>query len=347
MRPLAHDGDDPATGGPSPSALTECFLVSQPNIDAERKEGPDAYSPRFSGRWPLHERHAHKIPRSSPRTADTSPAPTIPSPVSMRSLALGEESLIDLSSKLRVESAAVSDSTISSVSSRRHSITGSSYEGDNMAASLGSLGPPTHTTVQPNPLDSWKSQLIMPSVAVSAPPVFTEFGKAIGKLRVMVAGRPGIGRTALIRSMTRSCTYLANLGSSTSSQCGCEVFASTRPQAHWQSSSGAKSIVSQRSLSSLPAERILDRNICFVDLPSKSSSQCQHSSSAFEYLQGQAAILLQKQLDDSDLWSLMNHGAYPIVDVCLYMLPHIGQSLSRAISPETPLTYHQVRGVTI
>lgn len=43
------------------------------------------------------------------------------------------------------------------------------------------------------------------------------------------------------------------------------------------------------------------------------------------YLESRLQSVLEKPLDDSDLWSLLTHGGQPNVDLVMYMVPHTGE----------------------
>lgn len=45
------------------------------------------------------------------------------------------------------------------------------------------------------------------------------------------------------------------------------------------------------------------------------------------YLDSQLQYILEKPLDDSDLWSLLTHGGQPNVDLVLHMISHTGELL--------------------
>ncbi|KAK7403606.1 hypothetical protein QQX98_010618 [Neonectria punicea] len=68
---------------------------------------------------------------------------------------------------------------------------------------------------------------------------------------------------------------------------------------------------------------MLDRNVCFVEGPGhrRGSSGTWHD---LRYVQSHLAPLLGKSMDDSDLFSLLNAGGEPVVDVLLYLIPHKG-----------------------
>ncbi|KAL1612051.1 hypothetical protein SLS60_000274 [Paraconiothyrium brasiliense] len=54
-------------------------------------------------------------------------------------------------------------------------------------------------------------QLVMPSIQMPSRRPFTAKGKAMGKLKVLVAGRTGIGKTSLIRSIVQLCEDIVHV----------------------------------------------------------------------------------------------------------------------------------------
>lgn len=69
---------------------------------------------------------------------------------------------------------------------------------------------------------------------------------------------------------------------------------------------------------------VLDRNLCFVvRSPQRRASPSMEAE--MSYLDTQLQSVLEKPLDDPDLWSLLIHGGQPNVDLVLYMVPHTGE----------------------
>lgn len=131
-------------------------------------------------------------------------------------------------------------------------------------------------------------QLVMPSIKMPSRRPFTETGKSLDRLRIMIAGRSGVGKTSLVKAIVQSCEHIVHVDpigphagarisskatarpvtsrrrSSDSTHSICEIFASTKPYPEWWT-----------ELDDLPAgqkrkslgDHVLDRNICFVDTP--------------------------------------------------------------------------------
>ncbi|KAE8335568.1 hypothetical protein BDV24DRAFT_155900 [Aspergillus arachidicola] len=59
-------------------------------------------------------------------------------------------------------------------------------------------------------LDS-ASQLVMPSIRMPSRRPFTERGKSLGRLKVLIAGAPGTGKTSLIKSLVQACEDIVHV----------------------------------------------------------------------------------------------------------------------------------------
>ncbi|GAB7358548.1 hypothetical protein MBLNU230_g2610t1 [Neophaeotheca triangularis] len=129
-------------------------------------------------------------------------------------------------------------------------------------------------------------QLVMPSITMPARRPFTDCGKSMGRLKVMVIGPAGVGKTSFINSVLRTCEDVVHVDHVPDSSLGqsmrssetqleatkriTEITASTKPYPVWwsemeksQSSMRRKSVV----------EGALDRNLCFVDTPGVDSDE--------------------------------------------------------------------------
>lgn len=195
-------------------------------------------------------------------------------------------------------------SAMSSVSSRRNSFAGSFSE-DLMHSQVlsvdGSGDVEKPATGAPDMVDSGSApQLIMPSIKMPSRRPFTETGKAMGRLKVLIAGDSGVGKTSLIKAIVQSCNHIVHVdpiapssislaprnetsspgrgrghrrrtsrSDSGTSQIT-EVFASTKPYPEWWSELDDSRILKRRKSIE---DAVLDRNICFVDTPGYSSAQ--------------------------------------------------------------------------
>ncbi|KAL7918517.1 hypothetical protein ACQKWADRAFT_303901 [Trichoderma austrokoningii] len=163
-------------------------------------------------------------------------------------------------------------------------------------------------------------QLIMPSLTVPRRRPFSTTGKSLGKLKVLVTGPGGIGKSTLITAIAQSSEHIVHVDPVSTHNKGeaSEVYASTRPYPWWKAELDA-STASRRRSSAM--DEMLDRNLCFVDCPPQTS---QGTHPAIRYVESQLFPLLNRPISDGDLWNLLSSGTEPIVDAVLYMLPHTG-----------------------
>ena len=112
-------------------------------------------------------------------------------------------------------------------------------------------------------------QLVMPSIAMPARRPFTDRGKRTGRLKVMVVGYNGVGKTRLIGSILRSCQDIVHVDQPTPNPADTnlhvyETHASTRPYASWWTDLQDRRPSSRRRSM---GDGVLERNLCFVDTP--------------------------------------------------------------------------------
>jgi len=138
-------------------------------------------------------------------------------------------------------------------------------------------------------------QLIMPSIKMPSRRPFTDQGKTIGRLKVLIAGDSGIGKTSIVKAIVQSCEHIVHVDpiapspqalarslprqrtstrrrSSQADGAGTsqitEIYTSTKPYPEWWSEVDDINLLRRRK--SL-GDTVLDRNICFVDTPGYSS----------------------------------------------------------------------------
>ncbi|KEF59537.1 uncharacterized protein A1O9_04381 [Exophiala aquamarina CBS 119918] len=123
---------------------------------------------------------------------------------------------------------------------------------------------------------SSQPELIMPSIKMPSRRPFTERGKALGRFKVMVAGRKAVGKTSLIKSIVQLCEDIVHVDplspspslhtSQRDSLAGqssvSEIYASTKPYPEWWSNVEESRILRRRKSM---GDSVLERNICFVD----------------------------------------------------------------------------------
>ncbi|KAJ4860104.1 septin domain-containing protein [Trichoderma breve] len=164
-------------------------------------------------------------------------------------------------------------------------------------------------------------QLIMPSLTVPRRRPFSDTGKTLGKLKVLVTGPDGIGKSTLITAIAQCSEHIVHVDPVTNHNKGqvSEVYASTRPYPWWRAELDP-SVAPRRRSSAM--DEMLDRNLCFVDCPPQQDSEAAHP--AVRYVESQLFPLLHRPISDGDLWNLLSNGTEPIVDAVLYLLPHTG-----------------------
>ncbi|KAF1933929.1 uncharacterized protein M421DRAFT_414979 [Didymella exigua CBS 183.55] len=247
----------------------------------------------------------------APSPLPTSALPSTPTSVSLHSLRLSDEG-------------SVVDETGSQV------ITSSGEEEDDVETQQGtSMSFP---------------QLVMPSIQMPTRRPFTNKGKNMGKLKVLVAGQAGIGKTSLIRSIVQSCDDIVHVDSLSPSQSllqppprrpksrrrqtdqgatlrVTEIHASTRPYPHWWTDVEETRVLRRRKSST---DTILERNICFVDTPGYVEGSLEHDDMnlVVEYLESllhQTASVTN--MEDGEIVGVISGSGGILVDVVLYMLP--------------------------
>lgn len=187
-------------------------------------------------------------------------------------------------------------------------------------------------------------QLIMPSIKMPSRRPFTARGKILGRLKVLIAGDTGVGKTSLIKSIVQTCEDIVhvdplspNLPSidqltsqkpkSKSSRANVrstdkitEVYASTKPYPTWWSDIEETKVLRRRKSM---GDTVLERNICFVDTPgySHAMSKMESIESTLRYIEAQFTKPFTDTTGNSgDLVSLLSGSGGFQVDVVLYMI---------------------------
>ncbi|KAH0551163.1 hypothetical protein GP486_007503 [Trichoglossum hirsutum] len=194
-------------------------------------------------------------------------------------------------------------------------------------------------------------QLIMPSIKMPSRRPFTEKGKAMGRLKVLIAGDSGIGKTSLIKSIVQTCEDIVHVdplspspasslqpsvpnkrSSKTSRRDNTnpnstkqitEVYASTKPYPSWWSDLEESRVLRRRRKSM--GDVVLERNLCFVDTPGYGSgtSFLEYVEPVVQYVESQLerAVSAMKSGEGDVLGILSGNGASQ-VDVVFYMILH-------------------------
>lgn len=182
-------------------------------------------------------------------------------------------------------------------------------------------------------------QLVMPRIQMPRRRPFTTRGKYMGKLKVMIAGQSGVGKTSLIRSIVQLCDDIVHVdpltppvptsqsspskpsfrkkkANSSASTRITEVHASTKPYPHWWTDLGESRILRRRQSS---VDAVLERNICFVDTPGCEGEATSAIVNYVEKSMHQMASI--SSLDDSDVLGVLSGSGGVLVDVVIYLLP--------------------------
>lgn len=177
-------------------------------------------------------------------------------------------------------------------------------------------------------------QLIMPSISMPTRRPFTEKGKRIPRLKIMVAGPSGIGKTSLIKSIVQVCEDIVHVdpvvavdSSSTSTTLAHDVFethASTKSYPSWWSEmEQGRGLRRRKSM----GDSVLERNISFIDTPGwvmSGASDQENMDEAINTIHENIEASLRRntlsgELSDSDLLGVLSGNGGFQVDVLLYM----------------------------
>lgn len=175
-------------------------------------------------------------------------------------------------------------------------------------------------------------QLVMPSISMPARRPFTARGKNMGRLKVMVVGPGGVGKTSLIKSIFRNCEDIVHVdpasqttpnqpiatAKNTSHETRTEVteiYASTRPYPFWWSDmESSRGLWRRKSF----GESILERNLCFIDTPG-----IDHQGATERILQEVESLHSHnsrlENMSDNQLLNLFSGEGGTFVDAVLYL----------------------------
>lgn len=189
-------------------------------------------------------------------------------------------------------------------------------------------------------------QLILPRLSIASRRPFTSEGLALGKLKILVAGDSGAGKSHLIRSLAQSCQHIVHLNDTPHRVVSVEEkslydnldlnpdhqtalweqLASTKPLPFFLTDSRRQSLT-QSALSASSDGTTLDRNVCFVDTIGygsfSSATNC--ISPVVSYLEStfdKSLSLINPAIPEalSILTSASSLSECSLVDVCLYTI---------------------------
>ncbi|KAK3067537.1 hypothetical protein LTR53_015544 [Teratosphaeriaceae sp. CCFEE 6253] len=172
-------------------------------------------------------------------------------------------------------------------------------------------------------------QLVMPSIAVPSRRPFTDRGKRVGRLKVMVVGQRGVGKTSLIHSILRTCEDVVHVDAVTPSSTSMprrgvdcnvapgitEIYASTRAYPSWWTDfEGRRMLNRRRSV----GDGVLERNLCFVDTPAvDDEGSVQQIRRYFDGTLQRTASL--EKMGDSEMISLLSGEGGVQIDAVLWV----------------------------
>ncbi|KAM5458135.1 hypothetical protein MaudCBS49596_000045 [Microsporum audouinii] len=193
--------------------------------------------------------------------------------------------------------------------------------------------------VESSELPDSSSQLVMPSIKMPSRRPFTERGKAMGRLKFLLAGAPGCGKTSLLKSIAQvseDIVHIDPLPHSPSAmvksrrktsgkprrtrECEpiSEIYASTKPYPSWWSDIDDSRVLRRRKST---GDVILERNLCFVDTFAGSKSADQQTEVIVQYMNKQFARAMSAVRSvTADFQGLLSGNGGPQVDVILYLI---------------------------
>lgn len=236
-------------------------------------------------------------------------------------------------------------SIMGSPSSRRSSDAGS-YMDDVASQAIVSSGEEDRDVCPNTMVDSGSTpQLVMPSIKMPSRRPFTERGKNIGRLKMMIAGDSGVGKTSLIKAIVQTCEDIVHVdpispipasvpetrrkspkgkrNASVDTQATAnitEVYASTRAYPAWWSDLEESRILRRRKSM---GDSVLERNLCFVDTPgySNQTSLMECISPIIEYVESQfKKTSAFENLSESETINMLSGNGGSQVDVVLYVI---------------------------
>ncbi|KAL8980022.1 MAG: hypothetical protein Q9205_004789 [Flavoplaca limonia] len=213
---------------------------------------------------------------------------------------------------------------------------------DGTSQAIASSEDEADTAQAPEPLDT-APQLVMPSIQMPSRRPFTERGRTTGRLKILLAGDSGSGKTSLIKSFVQLCEDIVHvdpvtpnsfsveqpvhskdgtslqkaMNQSTNTQVN-EVWASTKAHPEWWAENEENRL--QRRRKSIGGT-ILERNICFVDTPGygRGLSITEGIQAVISYIEEQVARPFSA-VNTNELVSMLSGNGGLQVDVVLYLI---------------------------
>ncbi|KAL4801560.1 hypothetical protein BDV18DRAFT_148860 [Aspergillus unguis] len=211
---------------------------------------------------------------------------------------------------------------------------------DDLSQAVASGGEDDEPHPELNASSDTMSQLIMPSITIPSRRPFTEKGKALGRVKLLLAGSSGSGKSSLIKSIVQICEDIVHVDPfdepsnmlslsqvkrlpRTSSRPShaplvSEIYASSKPYPAWWSDLEDSRVFRRRKSS---GEVVLERNICFVDTPANRLSPNAQVDAIIQYL-NQQLLRATSAFDDSnaDFQNMLAGNGGSQVDAILYLI---------------------------
>ncbi|KAI9802623.1 MAG: hypothetical protein M1826_005053 [Phylliscum demangeonii] len=181
-------------------------------------------------------------------------------------------------------------------------------------------------------------QFIMPSIRIPSRRPFTDRGKQMGRLKVLLVGEAGVGKTSLIESIVQACEDIVHVDPISSepravaagkgrrrrasrTRHTTEIYASTKPYPAWWSELDDSRGQLRRRKSY--GDSILERNLCFVDTagyaPDGPSSKAMDG--ILRYVESQRRRAMPTDgVTDGDLMNLLSGNGGPQVDAVFFLV---------------------------
>ncbi|KAI1861358.1 uncharacterized protein JN550_010888 [Neoarthrinium moseri] len=314
-----------------PSRAVEADAYTYADADADTSRARDASRPR--GR----QRDLSYSPLS---------VASLPSPTPVPAASSGHAPLSRPMTPITLGTS-VTGSVMSTPSSRRNSFSG--FVSENAISSDDEGETPMRPTSDLMMDSGSAPQLVMPSIKMPSRRPFTETGKSLGRLKVLIAGKSGVGKTSLVKAMVQTCDHIVHVDpiiphpdsrrsskatvrpsaarrrSSAATEGISEIFASTKSYPEWWTElDDSRSSQRRKSL----GDQVLDRNVCFVDTPGygTGSSAMETIVPCVDYVESHLNKLASDSLSDSEMLKVLGGDGGFQVDVVLYLV-------QRSLSP--------------